>query len=32
MFTDTLSLYTEELILVEKNLRSIFTSDASLLP
>jgi len=32
MFTDTFSLYTEELGLVEKNLRSIFTSDASLLP
>jgi octaprenyl-diphosphate synthase len=32
MFTDTFSLYTEELGLVEKSLRSIFTSDASLLP
>jgi octaprenyl-diphosphate synthase len=32
VFTDTFSLYTEELGLVEKNLRSIFTSDASLLP
>lgn len=32
MFTDTFSPYTEELVLVEKNLRTIFNSDASLLP
>jgi len=32
MLTDTFSLYTEEMGLVEKSLRSIFTSDASLLP